>query len=215
MVFGGESFYNSAELVEKEALQMEAPREEPYSSPHRKLVKFLERSRNQWKAKAGAAKTVLKRLGTRGRRLERSKADYQRELGAVHAQVGGVASEARADSARAGSVEKKASPPQRGVVTGSEFGGELVRHHPYGVQHGRREGEQARRGLTGLVLALGALVAHTTPAVIKHALESGPTKTVLAWCREKLGKTVQATRHTLLAGERKAEQKQDQLPLAA
>src|SRR5262249_42951271 len=58
----------------------------------------------------------------------------------------------------------------------------------------RVEGEQARSGLTGLVLALGALVAPTTPAVIKQALESVPTKTVLAWCREKLGKTVQALR---------------------
>jgi hypothetical protein len=79
----------------------------------------------------------------------------------------------------------------------------------------RVEGDQARSGLTGLVLALGALVAHTTPDVIKHALASVPTKTVLAWCREKLGKTVQATRRTLFAAQRKTEQKQDQLPLAA
>ena len=77
------------------------------------------------------------------------------------------------------------------------------------------EGDQARRGLTGLVLALGALVSHTTAAVIKAALESVPTKTVLTWCREKLGKTVQATRRTLFAAQRNAEQKQDQLPLAA
>ena len=67
---------------------MEATHEKTYSSPQRKLVKFFERSRNQWKAKAGAAKTGLKRLGTRGRRLERSKADYHRELVAVQAQVG-------------------------------------------------------------------------------------------------------------------------------
>jgi len=79
----------------------------------------------------------------------------------------------------------------------------------------RVEGDQVRSGLTGLVLALGAIVAHTTPQVIKHALESVPTKTVLAWCREKLGKTVQATRRTLLAAQRKAEQKPDQLQLAA
>ena len=79
----------------------------------------------------------------------------------------------------------------------------------------RVEGDQVRSGLTGLVLALGALVAHTTPEVIKHALESVPTKTVLAWCREKLGKTVQATPRTLFAAQRKAEQKQDQLQLAA
>jgi len=79
----------------------------------------------------------------------------------------------------------------------------------------RLEGDQARRGLTGLVLALGAIVSHTTAAVIREALESVPTKTVLTWCREKLGKTVQTTRRTLFASQRNAEQKQDQLKLAA
>lgn len=77
------------------------------------------------------------------------------------------------------------------------------------------EGEHARSGLTGVVLALGALVAPTTPAVMKHALERVPTKTVLAWCREKLGKPVQALRRTLFVQQRNREQKQDQLPLAA
>ena len=66
---------------------MEATGEKTYSSPRRKLVKFFERSRNQWKAKAGAAKSGLKRLEARVRRLERSKADDQRELVAVQAQV--------------------------------------------------------------------------------------------------------------------------------
>lgn len=79
----------------------------------------------------------------------------------------------------------------------------------------RLEGEQARSGLTGLVLALGAIVAPTTAEVVKQALTTVPTKTVLMWCREKLGKTVQATRRALFAPLRKAEQKQDQLPLAA
>ena len=79
----------------------------------------------------------------------------------------------------------------------------------------RLEGDQARSGLTGLVLALGAIVSHTTAEVIRQALESVPTKTVLAWCREKLGKTVQATRRAVFASQRKAEQKQDQLQLAA
>jgi hypothetical protein len=79
----------------------------------------------------------------------------------------------------------------------------------------RLEGEQARSGLTGLVLALGAIVAPTTATVIKQALTTVPTKTVLTWCREKLGKTVQATRRALFAPLRKAEQKQDQLLLAA
>ena len=66
---------------------MEATHEKTYSSPQRKLVKFFERSRNRWKAKVGAAKTVLKRLGTRGRRLERGKADYQDQLAGLQTQV--------------------------------------------------------------------------------------------------------------------------------
>jgi hypothetical protein len=79
----------------------------------------------------------------------------------------------------------------------------------------RLEGEQARSGLTGLVLALGALVAPTTAEVITQALTTVSTITVLTWCREKLGKTVQATRRALFASLRKAEQKQDQFLLAA
>lgn len=66
---------------------MEVTNEKTYSSPQRKLVKFFERSRNQWKAKSRAAKTVLKRLGTRLGRLERSNAAYQQQLAALHMQV--------------------------------------------------------------------------------------------------------------------------------
>ena len=66
---------------------MEATHEKTYSSPQRKLVKFFERSRNQWKAKAGAAKRGLKRLGTRGRRLEQSKADSHHQMEVRQTQV--------------------------------------------------------------------------------------------------------------------------------
>jgi hypothetical protein len=79
----------------------------------------------------------------------------------------------------------------------------------------RVEGEQARSGLTGLVLALGAIVAPTTADGITPALPTVPTKTVLTWGREQLGKTVQATRRARFAPARKAEQKQEQIPLAA
>ena len=79
----------------------------------------------------------------------------------------------------------------------------------------RLEGDQARSGLTGLVLALGALVAPTSAEVIKQALTTVPTKTVLTWYREKLGKPGQALRRALFAPRHKAEQKQDQLRLAA
>jgi chromosome segregation ATPase len=61
--------------------------EKTYSSPQRKLVKFFERSRDRWKAKSRTAKTVLKRLGTRLGRLERSNAAYRDQLAVLHTQV--------------------------------------------------------------------------------------------------------------------------------
>ena len=79
----------------------------------------------------------------------------------------------------------------------------------------RVEGDQARSGLTGLVLILGARVSPTSAAVIRQALESVPTKTVLTGGRQKLGKTVQATRRPLFVPPRNTEQKQDQIKLAA
>ena len=66
---------------------MEPTNEKRYSSPQRKLVKFFAHSRDQWKAKSRAAKTVLKRLGTRLGRVERSNAAYQQQLTALHTQV--------------------------------------------------------------------------------------------------------------------------------
>ncbi|MBI3799561.1 MAG: hypothetical protein HY268_21650 [Deltaproteobacteria bacterium] len=66
---------------------MEVGNKKTYSSAQRKLVKFFERSRNQGKAQSRAAKTVLKRVGTRLGRVERSNAAYQQQLAALHTQV--------------------------------------------------------------------------------------------------------------------------------
>lgn len=66
---------------------MEPANEKTYTSPQRKLVKFFERSRNRWKAKSCAAKTVLKRLEMRLRRVERSNAVYQHQLAALQTQL--------------------------------------------------------------------------------------------------------------------------------
>jgi peptidoglycan hydrolase CwlO-like protein len=66
---------------------MEGASEKSYTSPQRKLVKVFERSRDRWKAKSRVTKTVLKRRGTRLRRLERSNADYQHQLAALQTQV--------------------------------------------------------------------------------------------------------------------------------
>jgi chromosome segregation ATPase len=66
---------------------MEPGNEKTYSSPQRKLVKFFERSRDRWKAKSQAAKRVLKGVGTRLGRLERSNAAYRDQLVALHTEV--------------------------------------------------------------------------------------------------------------------------------
>ena len=66
---------------------MESTNEKIYTSPQRKLVKFCEHSRDRWKAKSQAAKTVLKRVGTRLGRVERRTAAYQEQLAALQAQV--------------------------------------------------------------------------------------------------------------------------------
>ena len=79
----------------------------------------------------------------------------------------------------------------------------------------RLEGEHSRSGLTGLGLALGAIVSQTTADVISEALDNVPTKAVLAWGQEKLGKPRQATRRTRFVSQRTVEQKQAQLKLAA
>ena len=73
------------------------------------------------------------------------------------------------------------------------------------------EHDQATGGFTGLVLSLGAMVSHTTEAVIQTALETVSSRDVWKWCRETLGTSVQAQRRQLMTLLKQAEQKQDQL----
>jgi hypothetical protein len=73
------------------------------------------------------------------------------------------------------------------------------------------EHEQAKSGFTGLLLSLAALVSTTTPEVIQTALERVRTKQVVAWCKNTLGKSVQARRWETLIAPQKSEQKQNQM----
>jgi hypothetical protein len=75
----------------------------------------------------------------------------------------------------------------------------------------RVEKDQAKSGFTGLLLSVAAMVSNTTTQVVQKALETVQTKTVLAWCQEKLGKSVQAQRREAFASEEKTEQKRDRL----
>lgn len=53
------------------------PKSKTYKSPRRKLVRFFEKSRDQWKAKHRRTKTRVKRLENRVRFLEKSKAQWK------------------------------------------------------------------------------------------------------------------------------------------
>ena len=48
-----------------------------YKSPRRKLVRFFEKSRDQWKAKCLEAKATAKGLKHRVRYLEQSKVEWK------------------------------------------------------------------------------------------------------------------------------------------
>lgn len=57
------------------------------------------------------------------------------------------------------------------------------------------EKQQARGGLTSLVLSIGALLAKTTTQVMQSALEQSGTSKIIGWCKQVLG--------TTLVGQRK------------
>lgn len=61
------------------------------------------------------------------------------------------------------------------------------------------ERQQAGSGLTGLILALGAIVSTWTDEETTKALEATPWKAVQAWIDERLGPSVQSQRRTLQA----------------
>jgi hypothetical protein len=79
----------------------------------------------------------------------------------------------------------------------------------------RMEQHQSTSGLTALALSIGAMVSTTTKDVIRKAVETVSTKSVLTWSKDNLGNSVQSKRNKFRAGCRNAEQKWDQLLVAA
>jgi hypothetical protein len=78
----------------------------------------------------------------------------------------------------------------------------------------RLEHDQAKGGFTGLVWSSAAMVSTTTGEVIQKALQTVPTKRVLAWCKETLGQSVQSKRRKAFARPKETEQKRDQFKAA-
>ncbi len=63
------------------------PNDKVYKSPIKKLVRFFEKSRDQWKAKCREAKARVKRLKNRVRFLEKSKADLKSQVKELKTEV--------------------------------------------------------------------------------------------------------------------------------
>ena len=73
----------------------------------------------------------------------------------------------------------------------------------------RMEQDQAKSGFS-----VAAMVSVTTE-VVRKAMEKIPTKKVSEWCRNFLGKSVQAKRREAFSSPRKTEQKRDRFQDAA
>jgi hypothetical protein len=56
------------------------------------------------------------------------------------------------------------------------------------------EQDQSKSGFTGLVLSLGAMVSKRSVETIREGLEMCRVRDVWAWCKEKLGQSVQSKR---------------------
>ncbi len=65
------------------------------------------------------------------------------------------------------------------------------------------ERDYAKEGFTSLILGIGAFVGTLTVADFKEALVSTPVKTVLKWCKDELGETLQSKKNIAYSDVRK------------
>ena len=84
-----------------------------YKSPQRKLVRFFEKSRDQWKAKCQTAKATVKRLQNRVRFLERSKGEWKRRAQTLEQEVVQLRGQLEHMRSEAAAQEKKTTFPSR------------------------------------------------------------------------------------------------------
>lgn len=83
------------------------PNGKTYQSPIKKLARFFEKSRDQWKAKCREAKARVKRLQNRVRFLEKSKADLKSRLKEQQAEVSRLKAREQALEAEVEGLQKR------------------------------------------------------------------------------------------------------------
>jgi histidinol-phosphate/aromatic aminotransferase/cobyric acid decarboxylase-like protein len=85
-------------------------------SPRRKLVKFFEKSRDQWKATCREAKVLVKRLKNRVRFLEHSRDRWKEKATTLEAELRRVNAAYTASQQETAALKKTvARPPQNAM----------------------------------------------------------------------------------------------------
>ena len=79
----------------------------PHTSPVRKLVRFFEKSRDQWKSKHHQLKVNLKRQQNRVRFLEQSKAHWKSRVKELEAEVARLQAREQALAQEVEALKKK------------------------------------------------------------------------------------------------------------
>lgn len=102
----------------------------------------------------------------------------------------------------------KAGPEER-LLGSSEVIESIFGKFKY-MQH-----EHEKGSLTGMVLAIPAMVSRTTQTVIQQALETVPVQDVRTWMKKIFGKSAQARRKEAFSAPIQPEQKSDQFLLTA
>lgn len=73
-------------------------------------------------------------------------------------------------------------------------------------------GERGQHGLTGLVLAIGALVGRMTVGTVQDALEQVTCQDARSWCQSHLGPTVQGLRQRITSALKSEQKQQTTIP---
>jgi predicted nuclease with TOPRIM domain len=86
-----------------------ATKDKTYKSPERKLIRFFEKSRDQWKSKHHKAKAGVKRLNNRVRFLEKSKGQWKELVKELELEVTRLKAREQVLEQAMKSLEKKGS----------------------------------------------------------------------------------------------------------
>jgi len=103
-----------------------------YKSPQRKLVKFFEKSRNQWKYKCQEAKKIVKQLKNRIRFLETSKGHWKNRVKELESELAQLRAKEQASEDEIEVLQKKTAEKPAAFFEPFSV---VPFHHKYSIAH--------------------------------------------------------------------------------